>query len=100
MKLVTSALVIVAIFHGAEAGLRQRGPAKARSASFQASSFAGATTSAVFPPPGATNTGSDVDSLFPDESEVGFAGPTPSESFITVNDSLILIAKFENTVSW
>ena len=41
-----------------------------------ASSFAGATTSDVFPPPGATNTA--YSQYFPDAEEVGFAGPTPS----------------------
>lgn len=41
-----------------------------------ASSFAGATTSDVFPPPGATSTA--YDAYFPDAAEVGFVGPTPS----------------------
>ena len=41
-----------------------------------ASSFAGATTSDIFPPPGATSTA--YDTYFPDAEEVGFAGPTPS----------------------
>lgn len=41
-----------------------------------ASTFAGATSTAVFPPPNATNTA--VDTFFPDAAEVGHAGPTPS----------------------
>lgn len=44
---------------------------------FEASAFAGATTSAIFPPPNATNTGSAIDAFFP--TDVGFPGPTPSE---------------------
>ncbi|EJD00233.1 phosphoglycerate mutase-like protein [Fomitiporia mediterranea MF3/22] len=47
-------------------------------AAFQASSFAGATTSAVFPVPNATNAASQFDSFFPEASAVGFAGPTPT----------------------
>ncbi|OSC99507.1 phosphoglycerate mutase-like protein [Trametes coccinea BRFM310] len=43
---------------------------------FQGSTFAGATSTAVFPPPGATNTA--VDSYFPGPAEVGHAGPTPT----------------------
>ena len=43
-----------------------------------ASDFAGSTTSAIFPPPGAVETESALDSFFPDATEVGFAGPTPS----------------------
>ena len=41
-----------------------------------ASTFAGSTVSAVFPPPHATDT--SIDTYFPDASEVGHAGPTPS----------------------
>ncbi|KAH9486630.1 3-phytase A [Psilocybe cubensis] len=41
-----------------------------------ASSFAGSTTSAVFPPPNATITATDT--FFPDASDIGFAGPTPT----------------------
>ncbi|EJD01856.1 phosphoglycerate mutase-like protein [Fomitiporia mediterranea MF3/22] len=44
----------------------------------QASSFVGATTSAVFPVPNATNAASAFDSFFPEASVVGFAGPTPT----------------------
>ncbi|KAI5121930.1 hypothetical protein M0805_000259 [Coniferiporia weirii] len=46
--------------------------------SFQASSFAGETSSAVFPVPNATNAASSLDSFFPDATVVGFAGPTPT----------------------
>jgi hypothetical protein len=42
----------------------------------EASSFAGSTTTAVFPPLGVTATTNDP--LFPDGSQVGFLGPTPS----------------------
>lgn len=41
-----------------------------------ASTFAGATSTAVYPPPGATVT--TYETYFPDAEEVGFAGPTPS----------------------
>lgn len=41
-----------------------------------ASTFAGATSTALFPPPNATKTATDL--FFPDGAEVGFAGPTPS----------------------
>ena len=43
-----------------------------------ASTFAGSTVSAVFPPPNATDT--SIDTFFPDASQVGHAGPTPSTS--------------------
>lgn len=42
-----------------------------------ASSFAGATSTDVFPPPGATITADET--YFPDAEQVGFAGPTPSK---------------------
>ncbi|KAI0361287.1 phosphoglycerate mutase-like protein [Trametes cingulata] len=41
-----------------------------------ASTFAGATTSAVFPPPDATDT--SVNTFFPGPEQVGHAGPTPT----------------------
>ncbi|KIK07420.1 hypothetical protein K443DRAFT_2294 [Laccaria amethystina LaAM-08-1] len=41
-----------------------------------ASTFAGSTSTAVFPPPNATVTATDT--FFPDGSQVGFAGPTPT----------------------
>ncbi|KAH9836116.1 histidine phosphatase superfamily [Rhodofomes roseus] len=41
-----------------------------------ASIFAGSTTSAAFPPPGAT--GTSYEEYFPAAAEVGFAGPTPT----------------------
>lgn len=44
-----------------------------------ASTFAGATTAAIFPPAGATITATDT--FFLDASEVGFPGPTLSKSF-------------------
>lgn len=78
MRNIAHCLVVAGIIQSARAGFWQRGVAKARSESFQASSFAGATTSAVFPPPGASDTDASIDSFFPTESEVGFAGPTPS----------------------
>ncbi|KAF8998408.1 histidine phosphatase superfamily [Cyathus striatus] len=40
----------------------------------KASTFAGSTSTAVFPPPNATLV--DVDSFFPDASKVGYPGPT------------------------
>ncbi|TFK56976.1 phosphoglycerate mutase-like protein [Heliocybe sulcata] len=42
----------------------------------KASSYAGSHTSAVWPPPDATNTG--LGSYFPDGSQVGYPGPTPT----------------------
>jgi hypothetical protein len=44
-----------------------------------ASSFAGATSTAVFPPPMFTAGGVNGSSYFPAASVVGFAGPTPSK---------------------
>ncbi|KAG2055004.1 phosphoglycerate mutase-like protein [Suillus hirtellus] len=41
-----------------------------------ASSYAGSTVADSYPPPGATNTA--VDTYFPDASQVGYAGPTPT----------------------
>ncbi|KAI0756702.1 phosphoglycerate mutase-like protein [Daedaleopsis nitida] len=41
-----------------------------------ASTFAGSTVSAVFPPPNATDT--SVSTYFPNPEEVGFPGPTPT----------------------
>ena len=54
---------------------------QARQTSWEASTFAGASTSAVVPPPDATNAGSEFDSFFPDATEVGFPGVTNSTSF-------------------
>ncbi|EPQ60549.1 phosphoglycerate mutase-like protein [Gloeophyllum trabeum ATCC 11539] len=45
-------------------------------AAHSASDWAGSTTSAVWPPPEATNTG--LSSYFPDASQVGYPGPTPT----------------------
>ena len=53
-----------------------QGCALAANAPPRASTFAGATTSAVFPPPNATITASGT--VFLDGSQVGFAGPTAS----------------------
>lgn len=47
-----------------------------------ASAFAGSTSAAVFPPPGATIIESDT--FFPDATEVGFAGPTPSQCMVFI----------------
>ncbi|KIJ68571.1 hypothetical protein HYDPIDRAFT_173254 [Hydnomerulius pinastri MD-312] len=41
-----------------------------------ASTYAGSTLAASYPPPGATNTA--VDTYFPDASQVGYPGPTPT----------------------
>ncbi|TBU34598.1 phosphoglycerate mutase-like protein [Dichomitus squalens] len=41
-----------------------------------ASSWAGSTESAVYPPPGATNTA--INTYFPDAEQVGHPGPTPT----------------------
>ena len=46
------------------------------SAAQSASSYAGVTVSDAFPPPSATFT--EYQSYFPDASQVGNAGPTPS----------------------
>lgn len=54
-------------------------PIIARNNGFKASTFAGATSSAVFPPPNASNAAQSLDALF--TTSVGFAGPTPSEPF-------------------
>lgn len=51
-----------------------------------ASSFAGSTSTAVFPPPNATITSTGT--FFPDASEVGFAGPTPSACLISYSHTL------------
>jgi hypothetical protein len=44
-----------------------------------ASSYAGSTVVASYPPAGASNTA--IDSYFPDASQVGYPGPTPSQSY-------------------
>jgi len=43
-----------------------------------AAAFAGSTSTFQFPPADVTATASDIASLFPDASEVGFPGPTPT----------------------
>ncbi|KAI0721339.1 phosphoglycerate mutase-like protein [Cerioporus squamosus] len=50
--------------------------AKPTSTVHSASSYAGSTVTAVFPPPDATDT--FIDTYFPGPEEVGFAGPTPT----------------------
>lgn len=65
---VLSALVSVLIL--------AQGYASAANAPRRASSFAGSTTSAIFPPPNATVTATGT--VFLDGSQVGFAGPTAS----------------------
>jgi hypothetical protein len=71
-------LVLATCLHQAAAGLWNRNAE--RPIAFKASSFAGATTSAIFPPPNATNTGAAIETFFP--TDVGFAGPTPSKLVI------------------
>ncbi|KAJ3937446.1 MAG: histidine phosphatase superfamily [Lentinula lateritia] len=44
----------------------------------KASSFAGSTSTFQFPPADVTSTATLINSFFPDASEVGFAGPTPT----------------------
>lgn len=53
-----------------------QGYALAANAPRRASSFAGLTTSAIFPPPNATVTATST--VFLDGSQVGFPGPTAS----------------------
>ena len=48
-------------------------------AAYEASSFVGVSTSAVFPVPNATNAASEYDSYFPDATQVGYPGSTPSK---------------------
>ncbi|KAG2075022.1 phosphoglycerate mutase-like protein [Suillus decipiens] len=48
-----------------------------------ASSYAGSTVVDSYPPAGATNTA--IDSYFPDASQVGYPGPTPSGTNTTFN---------------
>jgi len=52
------------------------------------SSFAGSTSTAVFPPPGVTVTAGDPN--FPDGNMVGFFGPTPSTFRVLQNLSLAI----------
>lgn len=53
------------------------------------SSFAGSTSTAVFPPP-AAGTASPNDPDFPDASHVGNAGATPSKSRLTLQNDQAL----------
>ncbi|PPQ67076.1 hypothetical protein CVT25_005677 [Psilocybe cyanescens] len=59
-----------------------------------ASSFAGSTISAIFPPPNATVTATDT--FFLDASEVGFAGPTPTGDEANAIATAPVIAKVDS----
>ncbi|KAF4623104.1 hypothetical protein D9613_002089 [Agrocybe pediades] len=65
--MISFPLVLVAALN---LGLAQGSPAQS------ASTFAGSTSTAVFPPPNATVTATDT--FFLDASQVGFPGPTPT----------------------
>lgn len=52
-----------------------------RAPEYSASPYAGATTSAIFPPPDATNAASSLDTYFSDATQVGYHGATPSKSW-------------------
>ncbi|KAL5520875.1 hypothetical protein ACEPAF_2878 [Sanghuangporus sanghuang] len=67
-------------------------------AELKASSFAGATISAIFPVPNATNAASDLDSFFPDASVVGFAGPTPTGDEAELIATATSVPKIENAL--
>ena len=54
-------------------------------AAYEASSFVGVSTSAIFPVPNATNAASEYDSYFPDATQVGYPGPTPSKFSLSMN---------------
>ncbi|KAL5478531.1 hypothetical protein ACEPAI_2715 [Sanghuangporus weigelae] len=62
------------------------------------SSFAGATASAIFPLPNATNAASDLDSFFPYASVVGFAGPTPTGDEAELIATATSVPKIENAL--
>jgi hypothetical protein len=68
------------------------GSVKASPAS--ASTFAGAPSTAVFPPAGATATATDT--FFLDESQVGFAGPTPTGDEAFAIETAPSVAKMNN----
>ncbi|KAG2154726.1 histidine phosphatase superfamily [Suillus clintonianus] len=59
-----------------------------------ASSYAGSTVADVYPPPGATNVA--VDAYFPDGSQVGYAGPTPTGAEPEAIATAIPFSKVEN----
>ncbi|TFK51909.1 phosphoglycerate mutase-like protein [Heliocybe sulcata] len=70
--MISSQLVVLALAPLAvQAGFSPRATYLA-----SASSYAGSTVSAVWPPPGATNTA--LDAYFPDANQVGNTGPTPT----------------------
>ena len=54
-------------------------------AAYEASSFVGVSTSAIFRVPNATNAASEYDSYFPDATQVGYPGPTPSKFSLSMN---------------
>ncbi|KAG1893282.1 histidine phosphatase superfamily [Suillus fuscotomentosus] len=59
-----------------------------------ASSYAGSTVADSYPPPGATNTA--VDAYFPDASQVGYAGPTPTGAEPAAIVTAVPFSKVEN----
>ncbi|KAG2150125.1 histidine phosphatase superfamily [Suillus cothurnatus] len=59
-----------------------------------ASSYAGSTVVDSYPPPGATNTA--VDTYFPDASQVGYAGPTPTGAEPAAIVTAVPFSKVEN----
>lgn len=65
--------LLLAVLPLAHAGIAKTSPTPVEAAS----TFAGSAVTNIWPPVGATFTTSDV--LFPDASQVGFGGPTPSE---------------------
>lgn len=56
-----------------------------RADGYSASTFVGLSTSAVFPVTSAVNAASAYDSYFPDATEVGVAGATPSEPTLLIS---------------
>ncbi|KAF7318482.1 Phosphoglycerate mutase-like protein [Mycena chlorophos] len=64
------------------------------SAGIPVSTFAGATTSFIFPPPGQTITVPDP--AFPDAAQVGFPGATPTGAEAAVIATAPSVAKFSN----
>ncbi|KAF9474096.1 phosphoglycerate mutase-like protein [Pholiota conissans] len=60
----------------------------------RASTFAGAPSTAISPPPGATIT--TTDTFFLDGSDVGFAGPTPTGDEANAIETAPAVAKMDN----
>lgn len=73
MSVSASVFALLATFFSGAMTVRSSG-----SAALSASSFAGATTSAIFPILNATNAAPELDLFFPEASAVGFAGSTSS----------------------